>query len=132
MIFTILVLDVHFRTDEEEIPIWLHRLTFKFLVRAACWKNHCCCKRSKKSSVSPVLVTENRTLPISSKEKNALAESSNMADTVPENDDDGDNLDWKTLALILDKFFFVLHLSLIIVFTVVLWLVFGIHFWTSG
>jgi len=45
---TILVLDFHFRTEEDEIPRWLYKFTTMFLMKIACWKDNYLCLKIKR------------------------------------------------------------------------------------
>ena len=112
VIFVICVLMVNHRPEEDPIPSWVKTFTFKFLMPITCWNGCCCGKR--KDTIEPLEAftkTEKQ-------EKVKVPDEDNL-------DMEDDSLSWKTLSLVLDKFFFLTMTALVgfstfIIFTVMI------------
>ncbi|XP_033733505.1 acetylcholine receptor subunit beta-type unc-29-like [Pecten maximus] len=137
---TILVLNVYFRSDEDEpMPGWLKRLTLKVLARIASYKNKCCCFTFNDTKIHPVNETPS-TEPVSvmlqEVEQPDLVKKPNRrrskhqdeiplepASPTPSSTRalitimDETDLTWKELSIILDRLFFVIFMSVILLST---------------
>jgi hypothetical protein len=113
---TTLVINLYMRTDDEAMPDWLKNLTFNYLVKIACWKNSCFCRRNKvkdKCSITQNHMT-NVILVTDYTEKDHI-ESAII--------DKSHDLTWKELSEIMDKVFYNIYMFLIIVSTSILFFV---------
>ncbi|XP_060071390.1 neuronal acetylcholine receptor subunit alpha-6-like [Ylistrum balloti] len=144
---TIFVLNIYFRSDEEEpIPKWLKQLTTKVIARVVCYKNRCCCVTHKDIRIHPTSETpstEPENITLQDVEKTDITtknvrKRNKKNDEVPlepasptpssssgtllvvQEDFDEHNLTWQELSVILDRLFFVIFMSTIIVSTAVL------------
>ncbi|XP_021364827.1 neuronal acetylcholine receptor subunit beta-2-like [Mizuhopecten yessoensis] len=143
---TIVVLNVYFRSDvDEPIPGWLKQLTSKVLMRVACYKNNCCCVRMNDIRIHPAseissteqgsLVLQeveqaditkktvrkrNKKLDEQPLESASISPSSSTAILMVEEAGDDLDLTWKELAVILDRLFFLLFMSTILLSTATL------------
>lgn len=126
VICTILVVNVYFRKDEEEIPGWFRKFTLKVLVRIVCWKRHCCCATFNKHKVKPT--DENEKPPPGEKMaiRDAISVSSSHTD-----ENEAEDLTWQEIAQILDKLFFNINISIVVIFTFILWTIFIAHYATA-
>ncbi|XP_069116701.1 acetylcholine receptor subunit beta-like, partial [Argopecten irradians] len=128
VICTILVLNLHHRSNEKEpIPMWLKTFIFNIVAKVVCWKGHCCCRRR---SVGPS--TNNNPSVHSTPVKHTDPESNKKVvpdpEVLNENDDDFDEVEdvtWQDIAGILDKFFFFVYmvsvgLSTIVIFSLLM------------
>lgn len=143
---TIIVLNVYFRSDvEEPIPGWLKKLTLNVLMRVVCYKHKCCCYRSRSTKVHPdgdqepaqvIMVLEkqddadqarNRKTSKKGIKKDAVISPEPATSSVRQApvysivmEDYDQTLTWKELSVVLDRLFFVLFMSTIILSTALL------------
>ncbi|XP_069118205.1 acetylcholine receptor subunit beta-type unc-29-like [Argopecten irradians] len=141
---TILVLNIYFRSDEDEpMPRWLKNLTLKVLMRVVCYKDKCCCvpfndvrihPANESPSPEPQSVTlpeveqpdlaKNNTRKRNKKQEEIPLESTSASSTsslltlVETNDNS--NITWRELSITLDRLFFLLFMSVIIFATALL------------
>ncbi|CAC5401854.1 unnamed protein product [Mytilus coruscus] len=93
---TTFVINLHMRTDDERIPDWVKKFTSTYLIKFACWKQNCACKRNKvKDNGSDVNVTRTDDIP--------LTDKANHPDIETESEEESRNLTWKELSEIMDK-----------------------------
>ena len=131
VIFTIVVLDVYFNSDdEEEVPEWLQKFTNSVLVRIMCWNTTCCkskqvapfnektsLKIEKDMQVLSYGKYKDGTKDLDSKGKNKLDTAS------PEKDIDSLSNNkvytWKEIALLMDRCFLFAFIFLVVTASVV-------------
>ena len=119
MVFTILVLDVYFNSeDDEEVPDWLQKFTRTFLVRITCSKVKCC----KRKQINPTNESQENIVVNDSLKKTkpfAIENKDGFFDIKKNNELDTKVYTWKEIALLLDKFFIVLFIFLVSIVSVV-------------
>lgn len=123
---TTLVINLHMRTDDESMPDWLKNFTFNYLVKIACWKNSCFCKRNK---------VENRrsTTPTHSPNDIFVTAKSRQDDqTESVSSDESRDLTWKELSEIMDQLFYYIYMFLIILSTFILFMIIIGGYYTSS
>ena len=123
VILTILVLSLHFKTDEDKIPKWVENMTNRCLIKIACMgKCGNCSRTSKVDNVERVDKTTVTTIKVEEK-ANAGMETNN---------EDGDKgLTWQQLSKIMDNVFFNLYMFTIVSVTIVLLLAIFVHYYKS-
>ena len=119
VVFTIIVLDVYFNSDDdEEVPDWLQKFTRSFLVRITCSKVKCC----KRKQVSPTNDSQEHIFVKDTSKKGKPFINKNgdeYFDTGKHDHSDTKVYTWKEIALLLDKFFIVLFILLVSIVSVV-------------
>lgn len=119
VVFTILVLDVYFNSDDdEEVPDWLQKFTRSFLVRITCSKVKCC----NRKQISPTNDSQEHIFVKDTlkKGKQFANENGDGYLNVKKNDESDTKVyTWKEIAMLLDKFFIVLFISLVSIASVV-------------
>ena len=119
VVFTIIVLDVYFNSDEDdEVPDWLQKFTRTFLVRITCSKGTC----SRRKQISPTNDSqENIFVKDSLKNGKPFGNENGDGhfDSNKHNESDKKVYTWKEIALLLDKFFVILFISLVSIVSVV-------------
>lgn len=118
---TIFVLSLHFKPEEEKIPEWVKTLTNSFLIRVACMKKCGSCSRGSK--VDEAHLSDTTMLKkLKVDEKNDLTSADGKSDQ---------ELTWQQLSEIMDRVFFNIYISIIVIVTVMLFLVVFIAYYTS-
>lgn len=124
---TTFVINLHMRTDDDEMPDWVRNFTYTYLMKIACWKNACGCRRKNKvkdkSSKSYDHTMTNGHL-VTAKSKTDRKES----------DETGQSRDltWKELSEIMDKVFYNVYMILISLATFVLFMVIVVGYYTAA
>ncbi|KAK3092243.1 hypothetical protein FSP39_000208, partial [Pinctada imbricata] len=108
VIFVIFVLMANHKQDEEEIPKWMRFLTLKILMPLTFWKGSCCCSKKRKDAVEPL--GDSKIIIEVPNEKDCLKEFAKEQSS-------DDDLTWKTISLVLDKFFFLVLMTVVLVTT---------------
>ena len=104
------------RTDDDEMPEWVRNFAYNYLMKIACWKNTCVCRRNKvkdKRSKSYNHTKTNGHL-VTAKSKTDRKESVET--------DQSRDLTWKELSEIMDKVFYNVYMILISLATFVLFM----------
>lgn len=123
---TTFVINLHMRTDDDKMPDWVRNFAYTYLMKIACWKNACFCKRNKvkdKSSKSYNLTKTNGHV-VTAKSKTDRKES-------VEHDQSRD-LTWKELSEIMDKVFYNVYMLLISLATFVLFMIIVVGYYTAA
>ncbi|KAJ8308725.1 hypothetical protein KUTeg_013599, partial [Tegillarca granosa] len=93
---TIVVLNVYFRPDDEEIPTYLNDYIIPCLARLVCHRSCCCCRNKRGKNTS-------RVEPLKSDE---VIDQSTFEET--------SDMTWQEFAKILDKLFFFLFIRILV------------------
>jgi hypothetical protein len=123
---TTFVINLHMRTDDDEMPDWVRNFAYNYLMKIACWKNSYVCRRNKvkdKSSKSYNHTKTNGNL-VTAKSKTDRKESVN--------NDQPRDLTWKELSEIMDKVFYNVYMILISLATFVLFMVIVVGYCTAA
>ena len=94
---TILVINTHFKPEEEEIPKSVESIA-NCIAKMVCWKQYGCCRRPDNSTVDVL----------------SLSEKNNSENTPVKGRGNGD-LTWQDVARILDALFFCAYAWLLII-----------------
>ena len=123
---TTFVINLHMRTDDDEMPEWVRNFAYNYLMKIACWKNTCVCRRNKvkdKRSKSHNHTKTNGHL--------VTAKSTTDRKESVETDQSRD-LTWKELSEIMDKVFYNVYMILISLATFVLFMLIVAGYYTAA
>jgi hypothetical protein len=123
---TTLVINLHMRTDDETMPDWLKKFTFNYLVKIACWKNSCFCRRNKVENGCSTTYTH------STNDTLVTDKSRNGEHTESVNGDESRDLTWKELSEIMDQLFYYIYMFLIVLSTFILFMIIIGGYYTSS
>ena len=112
-----LVINLHMRTDDDKMPDMLKTFTCRYLLKIACLKNACFCKRKNQVHDEKSLAYKN--------DKNSIrpTDGSNVDLRDPTAYNNSFDLTWKELSRIMDKVFYNVYMFLIILSTTFLFVV---------
>ena len=96
----ILVINTHFKPEEEEIPKSVESIA-NCIAKMVCWRQYRCCRRPNNSTVDVM----------------SLSEKNNSENTIGKGRGNGD-LTWQDVARILDALFFWVYVWLIVAMTI--------------
>ena len=131
VLFVIFVLKAHHTSEDKEIPRWLAVLTEKFLMRVIFWKRGCCCSKCRcgraKHSVDTVhgdiVVVEG---------KDGEKQKPKFFNDQDYGCEEVDKLTWGTITEVLDSFFFLLVMGLVLFTTVIIFSLLLNHYVTDA
>ncbi|KAL3855540.1 hypothetical protein ACJMK2_014747 [Sinanodonta woodiana] len=132
VILTIIVLDLYFNVEDDDVPDWLKRLTHHVLIKFSCWKRNTCGRA--KSKVQPIEkdhvissekditeVTAINDVDIAKGKIREIYATNTEQSKIPE-------YTWKEIALIIDKFLLTLFAILVLLATVITLTLIGTHY----
>ncbi|XP_071159692.1 acetylcholine receptor subunit beta-like [Mytilus edulis] len=123
VILTIIVLSLHFKSKEDEIPQWVKTMTKKCLLKIAGMQSCCkCCENKKETEVKVLTQTALANLKTERKGHSQFAEAVSSMDN---------KLTWEKLSKIMDKVFFNIYIAIIVIVTVMLFLAIFVNYYTS-
>lgn len=108
VIFTIFLLDLHFRDVNEPVPLSTQRFFKYFIGKIACYPSCYVCIRSKPTQVEP------RKYSNSIRDKKGLPPD--MTEVSPA--ENADEYTWKDIVIMLDRFYLRLYLIIISILTI--------------
>ncbi|KAL3855537.1 hypothetical protein ACJMK2_014744 [Sinanodonta woodiana] len=134
VILTIVVLDLYFNIEGDDVPAWLNWFTHHVMVNFSCWKRTTCC--NERNRITPkdkkqVLPSSNTDLKLgASQVANAeLGKNWNLTfDTSSADDNTILEYSWKEIALIMDKCFLYIFTFLVLLATLVTFITLGCNY----
>ncbi|KAK3582644.1 hypothetical protein CHS0354_001690 [Potamilus streckersoni] len=130
VILTIVVLDLYFNIEEDDVPVWLKRLTHHVLIKFSCWKRNTCCRLKIQPIEKEHVISSNKDITeltainavdIARGRKKKLDTTNTEQSKIPE-------YTWKEIALIIDKFLLALFSILVLLTTVITLTILGTHY----
>ncbi|VDI31729.1 Hypothetical predicted protein, partial [Mytilus galloprovincialis] len=123
VILTIIVLSLHHKSKEDEIPQWVKTMTNKCLLKIAGMQSCCkCCQNKKETEVEVLSQTALANLKTRNKGHSQFVEAVSSMDN---------ELTWEKLSKIMDKVFFNIYIVMIVIVTVMLFLAIFVNYYTS-
>ena len=123
VVLTIIVLSLHFKSKEDEIPQWVKTMTKKCLFKIAGMQSCCkCCESQNENEVEVLTQTAIANMKREKKGHPQFVEAVSAMDN---------ELTWEKLSKIMDKVFFNIYIAMIVIVTVMLFLAIFVNYYTS-
>ncbi|KAK3582645.1 hypothetical protein CHS0354_001691 [Potamilus streckersoni] len=142
IILTIVVIDLYFNIEGDDVPAWLNRFTHHVMVKFSCWKGTTCC--SGKNRVTPtdedkglsssrmiLKLTVSDSAKLRDKEaanEDLEKESKLSLDTTFSDESTITEYSWKEIALIMDKCFLYIFMILVFLTTTITFIILGVNY----
>ncbi|KAK3582646.1 hypothetical protein CHS0354_001692 [Potamilus streckersoni] len=142
VILTIVVLDLYFNIEGDDVPAWLNRITHHVMVKFSCWKGITCCSgrnrvtpndEDKGLSSSRMILKLNVSDVAKLRGKEAANESPEKKsklslDTTFSDDNTIPEYSWKEIALIMDKCLLYIFMILVFLATTITFIILGANY----
>ncbi|KAK3582647.1 hypothetical protein CHS0354_001694 [Potamilus streckersoni] len=134
VILTIIVLDLYFNIEGDDVPAWLNRFTHHVMVRFSCWKGTTCYNgrnRVTPTNKKQVLLSSNAVLNLGDSQiADQELEKKRKLSFDKTTDDENTVLEysWKEIALIMDKCFLYIFLFLVLLATLITFVNLGCNY----